>query len=336
MMEIRNINIKDTPDNISKFIQDVSRPKYNSNILKWQYGDVLSNLFIIKNKEFLGTQGMIRMNLFCKQHQSFITHKSETTYVSSKLRGTGKFKELYDASINDAKQKGSQMIWGFTALGNLWEKKLNFCSVKIIAEANLIIGTPKDQSFFKAIYCFLKARQTAFKLLFTSIHNIEINEVKFNDFNFIENYKNEWASDEIFLDYKSKSVHSRVFDSPFIRYRLIEFKKAENLISHIIFHITNGVFVISEIFVKDMQELDFIFKKVFEFAKIKNVKIIRFWGNKNVLVYGELFKIFTQFGGRVELVEDMQFVFKNFTDNSFDKSFNKFHINSLWTEGFNY
>lgn len=337
-MEILKVNVISHSSSLTDYISNTRNKNYKKEFLSWQYSNPKSNLYIIQDQnQICGTQGMIPFSLRFKKH-FFLTHKSETTYVSDQLRGSGLFEKLYSHSTENAFNNGASIIWGFTALGNLWEKKLAFkCDRDLISESNLIIGFKGIKISKKLFYYIFKSITIFFKLLFSSKSKMKFDEQdltdlrEFVEFSFHSNFNNC-----LIIDFSSKDIENRILNSPVINYKVLKIKMEDNLEGLLLFHIRNNELLISEFFYESDKHLSDVLKTIYHFAIKKGVTNIRFWANNKNVYYNQIFEKIAFFGGKTNSVNDMQFVY-NINDKSLiDLPLSDYLINGLWTEGFNY
>lgn len=327
-MQFRNIKLDLKNSNTIEFIKKNVREIYSQEIFQWQYGDDKSNLFVVELDTIEGTQGMILSELMY-QGKKISSSKSETTYLSEKCRGTGAFEKIYELSTNTAFDSGSQFIWGFTALGKLWKKKLDFDYDDIVSESVIYI-TPKTEDDFKrrlyknGMHLFLK-----FKLLFSKKYTFEV-----SDELSILNNSEFYGEDAIYMNYESESFINRTKKNPFIHYRMMHFYDDNESIASIIFHVTNHVFVLSDIQYNMNADLRKIMNVIVSYCLKENqITEIRFWANRYNPKYKLVFETMKSFLSKEFHVTDMQLIYKT--------KLKKFKvedlfINSLWTEGFKY
>ena len=281
---------------------------------------------------------MIFMELKLAQ-KSFISHKSETTFVDDSLRGKGQFERLYELSVNEAKHKESQLIWGFTALGTLWEKKLNFkCHKNLIFEANLIVHHSQVIKGFKRIYYFLKGVQNRLKRMAISDKDITLEDFNLsNEILILKQFEAVISNETLALDYLSETVQNRIFNSPIISYKFLKIQFLGNLEAVIIYHIAKNQLIISDFLYLNKDKLASILKKVISYSLDQgNITNIRFWGNKENVHYSPIFETFSKFGSNIIPVDNMQLVYKPIDKNLEDSDPSNYMINGLWTEGFTY
>ncbi len=330
--EIDGVKSEDLID----FIRISSRDFYSRKILEWQYKNPESKLFLVGDEgNILGTQGMIRYDLIFND-RSFISHKSETTFLAESLRGKGMFEKLYAGSVAGAYETGSQFIWGFTALGTLWERKLKFgYDDSCIHEASLVCGISKDSGIARKLYHGLKILKTKSKL-FSANEKYTVEAEDFADLDFVDDYKDYFMRNSVRLDYQSESVKNRVFNSPVLKYQKLVVRKNGLEMAVLIVAHNKYDLNISDVLCKPDISLKNLLKAVFRYAAHQKLNVIRFWGNIHNLKYKEIFDAFKENSGRIEPVRDMQLIyqFRNEELEKLDRS--SYYINGLWTEGFAY
>jgi hypothetical protein len=322
---------------IVEYITTSTRSGYDINTFNWQYSDPISYLFMIvhpKSHIIFGTQGMIHLSLK-NGDDPIISHKSETTFVDADLRGSGLFEDLYARSINEVVKSKSQLIWGFTALGTLWEKKLGFkCDRTIIYEAMFFTKAPLRSSVIRKIYFGYVAFRNRLKMF--SAGGSELFEIEHSEARLLLNQLNgQFPENLIHLDYSSKSFSNRVFNSPKIKYRFANIIERGSDSGIIIFHIHEGQLLISDLIYFGNRDIRSIIKSLFLMTKkTERVYLIRFWGNNDYRGNQAVFVALKEMGAKVELVENMQLVYKDVKSREIRTS--DLVINGLWTEGFTY
>jgi hypothetical protein len=337
-MEILKVNVQSQSSSLIDYISNTRNKNYKKEFLLWQYSDPKSNIYIVEDQnQICGTQGMIPFSLRFKK-QLFLTHKSETTYVSDQLRGTGLFENLYARSTENAIKDGAGIIWGFTALGNLWEKKLGFkCDRDLISESNLIIGFRGIKISKKLFYYIVKSIIIFIKLLLSSKPRMKFDEQDLNDLREFEKFSlHSNFTNYVGVDFSSKELKNRIINSPVINYKTLKVKIGDNLEGLVLFHIKNNELLISEFFYESDKNLSDVLKTIYQFAIKRRVTNIRFWANSKNSYYKKIFEKMELFGGKTNSMNDMQFVYKINKDSIIDLPLSEYLINGLWTEGFNY
>jgi hypothetical protein len=338
-METIKLKINENSNNIIDYISQTRNRSYKKKYLFWQYKHPKSLICCIqKDDQILGSQGMIFTELKLAQ-KSIISHKSETTFVDDSLRGKGQFERLYEYSVNEAILEESQLIWGFTALGTLWEKKLHFkCNKELIFEANLIVNQSNSIQGLKRVYYFFKGVQNRLKRLVISEKNLTIEKFNLsNEISVLKQFESTLSEKTVSLDYQSETVKNRIFNSPVISYHYLRIHFLGNLEAVVIYHIAKNQFIISEFLYLDQDKLPSVVKKVISYSLAqKNITNIRFWGNKKNEHYCAIFDNLSKFGSNIIPVHNMQLVYKPIDENLMEIDPSNYMINGLWTEGFTY
>lgn len=332
-MKVRKVDQVTDEKKIVSYIRESSRPGYTSEIFEWQYAHPQANLFLIEeNEQIFGSQGMIPMDLI-KDEKSVLTHKSETTFIDPSLRGRGLFEALYSASVDDAKKNNSTLIWGFTALGKVWKKKLGFDYLELIKESNLILNNREIPSFKVRLYYTFRKWNCAFKMRRISLKHTEIKEETLTDFSCLQPFNSLFTNSSVRLDYTAQTCQNRVLNSPYIAYSSLTVIENNQPIAVAIFHKANGVLVISEAMYYSKNGAEKLLKALYKTACADNCNVIRFWGNENNPHYSILFDSMERLGAKSATVSDMQLIYKAFGAELNKDDFNHFFINGFWTEG---
>ena len=328
-----------------KYIKLTSRPYFTENHLAWQYRNQGSFLYSINvNENLEGTQGMIHHSLV-NGTKLLNTLKSETTYVSSLMRGTGAFEILYNSCVKNAIDKNNKFIWGFTALSNVWKKKLDFhVDESIIYEATLTIRPIFDFKFnLKSILRFCNSFRLSF-LFRKNLRFLKKNEnthytVTSNLSDNLPELANKLfkENNSIRIQFSKEFCKWRLEDNPELKYELITFfNPSHEPIAYAIINTKNVDLRISDFYIIDVDFMDAIFNIIFQLAISKKVKMISFFGNINHPKNRHVFDVFSAMGGKIELNKNMFFVLKDLENSTVTFDASKWLINGLWTEGFTY
>jgi hypothetical protein len=325
------------------YIRDTSRGIYSHDLLTWQYGSAEGRLFTIReSRKVLGTQGMLEYILFDPALKSSIkTMKSETTFVSESLRGTGKFEELYNYAVDKMFEDDYSNIWGFTALIKVWRNKLNF-----IADENLIkesiLFVNERYSFRFSLNYHLKYVRNKSICLITNIliakKNREFEILYDSRVSHILNEINTYLKndDEIRLDYNNPFFKKRVDENPILNYKISYIRALNMQISgFIIFNEANNVLYISDIHFANNKVMNALLSDLYHYSKKSKINRIKFFGNYRNSTNGEVFNYFNKKLGLIEKNVNMTWVIK-FNANSKLDDYTGWKINGLWTEGFTY
>ena len=329
---------------VLEFIQKTSRPFFTKKIFQWQYSNPRSKLFIVEREgKIQGTQGMIFHEIIDYKHSRIISSsKSETTYVSNELRGSGAFEGLYADSMLSTVNDNQEFVWGFTALGKVWKNKLGFhVDESIIYESQLIVSIKKIKlnsirDIIVLLHSILKNLQTQFsKLIYKSDLQIKIKSVED-----IEEYlsKFKFENENIKLNYSNEFLNWRIARHPTIKYKLSSISILGIDEGYLLYHIQNHIMYISDFYSTDFSYIFEILKQSIPIARENRVHSIRFFGNINHDLNKSIFNSFKKLGGSIAKNKDMSFVVNaNFPQGAEQyKNLQNWRLNGLWTEGFTY
>jgi hypothetical protein len=341
---ILNLKTKQSEDKILQFVKTSSRPFFTNSILNWQYSNDQSDLLFIEQKASIkGTQGMIFHELY--DWEKLITYKSfksETTFVSDELRGTGAFENLYQSAIDYTKNQEAIFIWGFTALSKVWRNKLNFnVNEKIIHEAYLDLKIKSGRNsltLFKSIFTSLKVKVRI--LLFKKRNDLDFCEHSnlVRDLPLLQ--KNISARNKfIELDLTEEFCEWRMKKNPLLKYTMLSFSGDNGSVQgYVIFNLLDKTLRISDYnSVSSIESADVLHELV-KIANKYGCNQLSFFANLNNSINKSLFSAFQDFGGSVKINKNMNFVLKSFLNDT-DTEINEFsswRINGLWTEGFTF
>lgn len=252
MLQRNQLNlVKFDKDNLYQleFLKKNVRDFYSKDIAFWQYenGVYFTGLFFTQvNDEYIASQGMIPISLKVKGEQ-ILTAKDESSFLLPTFRGKGIFEDLYFHTIQTSEQDGIQIIWGFTALSNVWRKKLKFDVYDgLIHESELQIrflnslssAWKSDQSFarkvklsFKSFISLTKGKKLPKA---DKLYKADFLDIK-EDTNLkliIELY-DEWAvnhSHFISINADKDFLNWRISNNPVVNYKIIGVFKNQKLV----------------------------------------------------------------------------------------------------------
>jgi len=334
------------------FIRSTSRPFFNQKIVNWQYSNEHSRLFYLsKEGEICGTQGMIFHELIStspnEDKKVILSSKSETTFVSDNLRGTGSFEILYERAVQYTIDDKQTFIWGFTALSKVWRNKLRFfVDETIIYESFLKIGFENDGN--RTIKSLVKKTMSIFSLW---IVMIKISTIKLSKIVRFKEQKNisdilpklqeslNHNSDTIELLFSQNYCKWRLENNPNLEYKLFTIEdEYKNSNGYVIFTIDKNHLRISDFNIIDPSCINEILIQIIKIGRKEKVNKVTFFGNINNKTNKLIFDAFERLGGKKELNTKMNLVVKSNVLNVHitNNELKKWRITGLWTEGFTY
>ena len=287
------------------------------------------------------------------QGKRILTAKSESSFLLSEFRGKGIFEDLYFHTIQISEQDGIQIIWGFTALSNVWRNKLKFDVYDgLIHESELQIrffnsvsATWKsNQSFFNKVKLSLKAfiSLTKNKKLPKANKEYTANflDIK-EDINLkliIELY-DDWVVNHphitsIHID--KEYLNWRITNNPIVKYKIIGVFKNQKLVSFGIINDSTNKAYLLDFIVPKKEDLNHSFIEILRCLKqCDSVSHLIFWASHKNDYSKAIHSLFQSNGAFHYANNNMNFVIKKTEKCTIANiQLEDLYINGLWTEGF--
>jgi hypothetical protein len=337
------------------FLQKNVRDFYSTDIATWQYhnGDYSTGLFFTQNNDrYIASQGMIPIYLSIKGKKT-LTAKSESSFLLPEFRGKGIFEDLYFHTIETSKKDGIKLIWGFTALSNVWRNKLKFdVDDGIIHESELQIRFLKsisstwrsNQSYItkaklslKAILALTKGRRIPKA---TNEYTAELLDIKNGSHleAILELYK-KWEINYptfISIHLNHEYLTWRISNNPMINYKIIGIHKNQQLVGLGIVNDTSNKAYLVDFIVPKKEYLPHCFNELLRFSKrFHSISHLIYWASYKNEYTHQIHALCESFGAFRYVNNSMNFVIKNTEETATNTiDFAEFCINGLWTEGF--
>lgn len=362
MDENFSIKLVESRDNqeVIDFLSEEIPFEYNRNVFSWEYNHPESVFMVLRNIEnkVVGSQGMIPIELSFL-NTKFLSMKSETSYLSDKAQGKGLFKELYKEVLKVIDMSPCDFVWGFTKLGDIWQKldfriqnNCLFTATLLLNDGEKLIGNSKVNGIrdylriLKYKYESIKTKQfikNKRKHLNCSKINIQIGAVdseKIQQFN--ENEK--CGNSELKLTMNASFIQNRIIENPFVEYTSYYAYENNHLVGYCILTKDtkkSGEVYLSDIncFNKEIQEA-LIIEICQELIKGDSICRLKYFGNKLNHRSLDVFNFFDSLGGKM-IDSEMYIVYYPSSKiiksewNEKLESFQNWNINGLWTEGIN-
>jgi hypothetical protein len=339
----------DVPENevINFMNQYVRVNNYSHNDFTWQYKTFkdLSAFFFMYDKEVIASQGMIYHNLVSNTNH-INTVKSESSFLSKDYRGMGLFEKIYFDAIEYCIEKNIDFVWGFTALGKIWEKKLGFECFNVFYECQITLSPLKifnksKHIFIKRVIQFMK-NSLNYSVTSSKIRkpNFELKLIEnIGELNILNKIKRKWDisnSNLVSLHLDDNYLKWRIFDNPKCSYDcfiILDGKGDE--IGFAICNVSNTHIYLVEVIVLEEKNITESLKAILKrYYDCKDTISFSYLGNiKNTYNY-KIFKALQKLGGNIKEIKDMIFVLKNISKKEIKLDISKFTLNGLWTEGF--
>ncbi len=343
------LNSKNVPeDKIITFFKANLRPDYDHSKYHWQYfTSTKSQLFISQNKdELICTQGMIFYPLMFAG--KFVNSaKSESSFLLTDFRGKGYFEKLYAYAVNDCVENDINVFWGFTALGEVWSKKLKFEVYDIFYESQYFLSKKIELiSYFKSNVPFKDKLRNLIKTLFNrnkklnidTLCTIEKRDLKQNE-DLINWVNNQWFYENpnsVTLSNCYSFLIDRVAQNHSINYTFQIISINGAVCGYFILNHSNSktTYLVDIVLLANALNVT-VFQSIVEWIKINyDYERVSYLGNIQNIYNKSIFELFTPSKSRLSLLKDMQFVLKVTNKNSSFKNIDNFVLNGLWTEGF--
>jgi len=337
-----------------EFLKNHLREFYTHEILNWQYpfNNYSSGLYFIKNKEaYLASQGMLLIYLSVLGKQ-ILTAKSESTFLLREYRGIGIFEKLYEYTINASEKDGVEIIWGFTALSNVWRKILKFdvydgiihetvLQTSLIKDLSNIFLTQTASSKFKLTLkaliasikeIRLKKRNKLFSIIELDIENTAIQE------KIIEIYQ-IWQNnhpDNIIITPTKEFFYWRLIKNPKLNYKVVGIYNKEKMVGIGILNVNDPKAYLVDFIVINNNLLSFCLAELLIYIKQNySSSHLIYWANSLNTYTNSIHTLFKSYGAFKYTNNSMNFVVKlSKKSNLQNIDITKFCLNGLWTEGF--
>jgi hypothetical protein len=328
---------------------------YSKNIVNWQYQNSSSNTglyFVQVENSYVASQGMIPilLNVYGKET---LTAKSESSFLLPEFRGKGIFEALYFHTIASSQKDGVEIIWGFTALSNVWRDKLKFEVFDgIIHDSELQIQFSSDiystwnrrqslanklKQTFKALVSLSRSKNLTKQL---GDCRVELMDTKnLIDVNNILALYNQWGANHsnlIHIEVNREYLNWRICSNPVIQYKIIGIYKKQNLIGLAILNDTENKAYLVDFVVPEKDDLGYCFTELIRFLKHHNsLSHLIYWASHKNNYTKSIHSLFKSHGANCYVNTSMNFVVKKPSSNQTSKiEISDYCINGLWTEGF--
>jgi hypothetical protein len=339
------------------FLKKELRPYYDGQVLLWQYNrwqNLNSCLYLLKkDNQYIASQGMIPLHLIT-EGKIRLTAKSETSFLLPDYRGKGLFEELYFHAIDKSEEDNTELIWGFTALSNVWRKKLKFdVSDGLITETELPLSMSngirsalkKNTSISNLVKLILKTilNNSKKKRIPSYSKKKLVKEIDFSrqkNIDAVLNTFTKWRANYpafISINLDADFIEWRLLKNPMLHYKIIGFYEGNELYGFAIINDSESYAYLTEFIVDDRTKLkEGLFSFLTYWKGLKKSSYLNYWASNQNEYSKEISNVLSELGAIKIINNHMNFVCKKTKHNSFDtKDISSFYINGLWTEGFN-
>ncbi len=342
---------KDNLDLIN-YLDKVLGHRVNSDIWTWEFCAHQNTIFttLTDNNAIIATQSMLPIKLMIGE-QCFESSKSETSYLEAAYRGQKLFEKLYSFAIEKAVEKGSTLIWGFTPAVSAWKKNFMFsvheenikCVEILVKPYTITKAINNSRNIFVAIgkyfvkNIFVFKNQILANFLFKTNKKIEITNTiqNFSDYQNLFNEIKKEKINLIHIDYNKEYLNWRLKNNPVIKYETKYYYINSVISGWVTYSINNDRLVIVDLLYNEVDTLKFILKSLLQVDG--DFTRIFYWGNFACNISNLVFKLFSEIGSIPQIDKARSFVYKPVANNNSNylNDLDNWHINGLWTEGFN-
>ena len=335
---------KEIVDYMNTFVRCNS---YNMKDFKWQYNhnNKLGEFYFLKDNEIFASQGMIPTTLL--NNETEITSvKSESSFLAIDYRGKGYFEQIYFDALNDCVEKNIDLAWGFTALENVWKKKLGFECYDIFHECRIILS-PKQifknskSNYGKKILQYII--NTPYHLRLKRILNPSSYVIKSiekeNKGKYLTEIYKEWTKQHpklisIKLDFKY--LEWRILNNPRCSYETLIINDEKNInIGFVICNVTKfDIYIVELIVIQDQNIQKCLNVIINKYLNCNHYQSISYLGNIKNPYNQIIISLMSKLGGKTKELKDMKFVLRQLSKNKLNFEVSHFTLNGLWTEGF--
>lgn len=344
----------DNPE-IIEFLRENVQPKMSAEVYKWEYFfEKNEALFVAakRNNQVVCTQSFLPYYLK-KGNEIIKTSKSENSFLSSELRGSSTFKDVYDKGLDACKEKNQQLVWGFTPAAKVWRNKLGFyVDEDCTCDFRTVINQPtfsdskstSARSFAGITYNTLRYFSYSIKRsLNLSSADKQLKEYAVRDspsnYSDIEElYSKTLNAECIRLIMNETYINWRIVNNPNLKYKNQYFYKDEKLLGFNIYSINekskSNCAQLCEFIAVDEQTKKAMTHHLLTSLKKEDIVYMEYFGNlKNQTIQMNFNWLQKHLGGRLIQSQNFSFVVKTLNDSQVEDT-SKFYFNALWTEGF--
>lgn len=338
------------------FLKREVRSFYDPPILSWQYlrrRDLYSGLYLLReNGKYIGSQGMIPINLFA-EGEPRLTAKSESSFILPDSRGHGHFERLYAFSVNQCERDGTELIWGFTALGHIWQKKLHFdvynqTIVETVLQMSPICALNalfKEQTSGKSfvknlggiVYRWMRKKRIPPTSTgkFTKVIDLAVDESKVSVQTVVAHWKLHHP-DAIGIDFSDEFIQWRLHNNPILNYTFIGFYDKDTIFGFGVLNTSSPHVHLVEFMVDKPDSINDAMHLLLKYCH-ENGKIsyLSYLSNVANAYSGAIRSVLTDLGAKTSVNNELSFVVKRTSHTAFAcNDIRSFYINGMWTEGF--
>jgi hypothetical protein len=268
--------------------------------------------------------------------KEFLTYKSESTYILKEFRGKKIFENLYKNTVQEAFDKGGEIVWGFTPAMKAWRNNFEFnveedtilsasfqCDFVRITSINRFVKNVLISPFvfYNKTTLILKGNNI------TTCHNINYEQINSLNSEFLSKY------DFCGINLTKQYLEWRLDKNTFVEYEKLGFYKDDVLIGAAIYSLKSEVLNITYLALLDDNLYNEALGLLYNEARKKDIFFrINYWGNINNAINKKIFDLLgSKKLSKISFDASRSLVYK-FNEKEFINS-KQILINGLWTEG---
>tara|TARA_B100001250_G_C19814666_1_gene797669 strand:+ start:930 stop:2024 length:1095 start_codon:yes stop_codon:yes gene_type:complete len=364
MPKIKIRKIKDTDfASIINLHNEHFRETRTTDNFKWEYINYSDNKFVFsvveENDQIIATQGMIPININISGIK-YLTGKTENSLVKRKHRGL-LFFQVYAHAMNLCKEVGMKFVWGFTGQSVIWEKGLKFTVFRRVLYDTILIfnvkkacseimkkkwGYPKKLGI-TIICCFLRLWSVLRKKLTRMLVDFESdkNEIRTdlhspNDIlNLYKKLRKKYTN-LIHIEQNINYLNWRVYHNPSIDYVTFFLYQKDNKELKAYCYLAkskSNVYYLSDFTYQNKSVGHTLINYILDYLNEKEIGMVIYYGNKSNELIDNTFSLLKMYGfvskknNSPLVVKDIGFENKSILYDS-----KNWHINGLWSEGYDF
>lgn len=331
-----------------EFIQKNDNPHLSEQSYLWQFQNEMKRAILcaaFDQNKVICSQTFVPYNLL-NENQSFLTAKSENSFLVPEFRGKGIFENTYKLGVGEAQKRKFALIWGFTPAAKVWREKLGFevfedvvqnsvCLLKFDSSSNSL-----TKKIFKKLIQPIQnqtIKRQVRQLKNSSIQDASISISKaIKSDQDLENFQQKQDKELIDLHYSPMFIDWRFYKNPNLEYKSYFCYQKETLVGY--------AFLSRSEDQKSLYLVDFNFDnentgRMLLQAIVNELSIndpacqLNYMGNRSNSENQKVFELLRKtFKTREVLNKNMSFVLKQFGEQKY--TVNQFRLSFAWTQGY--
>jgi hypothetical protein len=363
-LQIKSIEDEQGIEDSVAFLSRVLSHRMDRRIWDWEFAsfpDETVSTMVWKGGETVGTQFMVPFRLRAGS-RGFLSGKCENSYFDDRFRGMGLFERLFSFASEISVRKSIELLWAFTPASKVYEKKLGFTVFQgSIHGFSLQVGKPrigfirqfsKNDLVAYSKYAYGLLRYLAFNArlsLFSmtrrraaSISDYEVRDslASFDDMDMLYESLRRLNDDFVHVRFDEAFFDWRVRKNVNLPYLTKFFYRNGELKGYYILALNDGSANLSDFTSLSAEDSNVMVVHLMGEVVRMGMEHLNYMGNVENGLNIRNFELLKRFGGRVDAIEGMPFVFKRISDKCPDMTFLKspgnWYLNGIWTEGFTY